>query len=220
MNKEKSKEDIKEKEENKEASENTEVKENAETHTEEKTLETKAEEIKGTGEPKAPVQVVLGNPQPPDEESAAKQSKVSGKDYTLEVIEDHDANIDLFFIENKDPNYEYRFLREERKNLSEKTSNMLHFKGGWQIVGSEHLLQVLKFTSEDLSADGLLRRGDLVLAFMPKHLYEKKMIEKEKQASMKTDAVQRIIDGGDKSVAGVGHESIRGLETDKQLGLK
>jgi hypothetical protein len=50
---------------------------------------------------------------------------------------------------------------------------MLFNGGGWQLANREHLLRI-GIEEKFIAPDGLLRRGDLILAFMPKELYEEK----------------------------------------------
>ena len=44
-------------------------------------------------------------------------------DYKVEVIRDYYGKVDPFYLSKKDPNYAYRFLRDEHKNLSIKTDS-------------------------------------------------------------------------------------------------
>ena len=152
-----------------------------------------------------------------------KTEKVKTDDYTATIVEDYDGKIDPFFLPKKDPNYAYRFLRADDKNLSLKTGNLLFQKGGWQICPRKHLEKIgikESFISKDkLAPDGMCRRGDTVLAFMPKELFLKKEAYKEKEASAPVDAIERMIKKGDDSVRGVGHKDMRGLQTQKQMGM-
>ena len=157
-------------------------------------------------------------------EIVAPKAEVKADDYTIKIVEDFDGKVDPFTLSNKDPKYAYRFLRAEDKNLSTKTGNLLYQKGGWQICQKEHLKKIgLKdefITKNDkLSPDGLCRRGDTVLAFMPKELFEKKQAYKRKLANEKTDAVQRLISKGDPSVSGIGHSNMKGLQTKEALKM-
>ena len=139
-------------------------------------------------------------------------------DYNIEIVRDFDGVVDPFYLSQKDPNYEYRFLRDEHKNLSIKTTNILFQKGGWQICGKEHLMR-LGLKEKELSPDGLMRRGDCILAFMPKKLYQEKQEFKVKEANAPMKAVKRLVEKGD-HMAGAGiHETMRGIQTKKELGM-
>ena len=154
------------------------------------------------------------------EKSVEKQDKPVDKDYNIEIIRDFDGIVDPFYLSKKDPNYEYRFLRDEHKNLSIKTGNLLFQKGGWQICQKEHLFKIGIKPSE-ISPDGLLRRGDTILAFMPKKLFLEKEKYKIEKANEPMKAVKRRLSQGDSSVGGIDiHGTMRGIETAKQLGMK
>ncbi len=139
-------------------------------------------------------------------------------EYKIEVIKDYHGNVDIFYLPKKDPRYEYSFLRADDKNLSLKTSNALFDGGGWQLCGREHL-QRIGIEDRFISADGLHRRGDLVLSFIPKHLYKEKLaFNANKNKSIESAVEQRIAKG---SSEGQGiHESMKGIQTQEQLGLK
>jgi len=162
---------------------------------------------------------------------APKLKTMKTDDYNLEIVDDYDSKIDWFWIPNKDPNYEYRFLRDDPKNISIKTGNLLYQKGGWQICPKQHLIKIgiteslISKASKDieLSPDGLCRRGDTILCFMPKELYAKKEAYKQKQANDKMDAITRLIDKGDPNnprLAGIGHGNMKGIQTAKDLNMK
>ena len=148
--------------------------------------------------------------------------KVEDKEYTLEVIKDYDGKIDPFYLSNKDPEYEYRFLRDDPKNINIKTSNMLFQKGGWQICPKTHCVRIgVKDT--EISPDGLCRRGDQILAFMPKKLFREKQEQKWKEANDPMDAITKMIGEGDPnnpSLVGLGHDTQRGIQTQRDLGMK
>ena len=152
---------------------------------------------------------------------AVKEVKAEDE-YNIAIVADYDGKIDPFYISNKDPNYEYRFLYSNQTNLSIKTNNMLLQKGGWQICSKEHCLRI-GVKEEQIGSDGYYHAGDTVLAFMPKHLHEKKEKYKQTQANEPVDAVQRLLKEGDNSPdisgASVGHESMKGIQTKKQMGL-
>jgi len=148
------------------------------------------------------------------------QAMPADKEYNIEIIRDFDGQVDPFYLSKKDPNYEYRFLRDEHKNLSLKTGNLLFQKGGWQICPKEHLIR-LGMKPSEISPDGLLRRGDTILAFMPKKLFQEKEKYKLEKAEEPMKAVKRRLAHGDASVGGQDmHGTMRGIETAKQLGMK
>lgn len=148
---------------------------------------------------------------------------VSTDDYTVEIVRDFYGKVDPFYLSNKNPEYAYRFLRDDSKsggkNISIKTGNLLFDKGGWQICPKQHLLR-LGIKENELDENGHLRRGDTILAFMPKALHEEKLAIKAKKANEVMDAVKRKVTKGDESVAGIGHPDMKGLQTGKQLGMK
>lgn len=139
-------------------------------------------------------------------------------EYSAEIIRDYYGAVDPFYLSKKDPEFAYRFIRDDPKNLSLKKSNLLLQKGGWQIVPREHL-EKLGLTKE-ISPDGMLRRGDTILAFMPKKLFDEKQAYKEKRANEPMTAIKRLIKEGDPSAGRGIHGTMRGIETGKQLGMK
>jgi len=141
-------------------------------------------------------------------------------EYTIEIIRDPDSKVDPFILPKKDPNYEYRFLRDDFKNMSLKTTNMLFQKGGWQICNKAHLRK-LGIPERMVSPDGLYRVGDTILARMPKKLYEEKFAFKKRQAALPMDAVKRFVKDGDPQAGGVGqlHKTMKGFQTKKQLNM-
>lgn len=139
-------------------------------------------------------------------------------EYKLNVIADYYGGIDITYLNKKDPNYEYHWLNSDQKNLSIKTSNVLVDRGGWQLCPRKHLVEKLKIAETEVSADGLLRRGDLVLAFMPKDLYAKKQDFKKKKANERMSAIERRLKEGENTEHI--HHSMKGIQTAKQLGLK
>jgi len=142
-------------------------------------------------------------------------------EYTLEVIKDWYGKVDPFTLSNKDPKYEYRFLKDEFKNLSMKTGNMLFQKGGWQLVNRAHLKK-LGIADEYIAPDGLYRVGDTVLARIPKELYAEKREYKQKQADAPMNMIKRTMKKGDNAseISSGIHESMKGLQTAKDLGMK
>ena len=93
------------------------------------------------------------------------------------------------------------------KNIATKTTNLLFAKGGWQVCPEKHLLG-LGLKLHELSPDKHLRRGDLILAYMPKRLFQEKEIQRRKTANEPMDSVERKVTKGDPK---------RGLQTKKQL---
>jgi len=175
-----------------------------------KVEEVKAEEIIAP-EVKAP------EIKPDTKEPVAVYEKDDG--YNLNIIKDYYGKIDVFYLSKKDPNFEYRFLRADFKNISVKTGNVLFQKGGWQIVPGEHLLKI-GFKREDLAADGSYRVGDTILARMPKDLFKEKEAYKQKLADRPVTAIQRMLDKGDPNVGGEEmHKSMEGIQPQKKLGM-
>ncbi len=160
----------------------------------------------------------------PKEQAMPDKTTEKKKEYTVEIVRDFYGNVDPFYLSKKDPDYAYRFLRDDTKtggkNVSIKTGNLLFQKGGWQLCPKEHLMRIgIKET--ELSADNFLRRGDTILAFMPKKLFEEKQSHKIKEAKGIMDAVKRRANKGDPTEAGTSiHPTMSGLQTKKQLGMK
>ena len=156
------------------------------------------------------------NPYEPNIQKYVKERK-GDDEYNLEIIKDYDGSVDLFYLNKKDPNYEYRFLRADDKNLSTKTTGLIGHKGGWQLVPKSHLLRIGIKESELL--DGLYRIGDTVLAFMPKELFKKKLKLKKEQADAPMRAVRRMMKEGtdDAELKAIGTR-MKGLQPEKDLG--
>lgn len=151
-----------------------------------------------------------------------KKEKVKDSDYNLEVIKDYYGKIDPFYLAKKNPEYMYRFLRDDKKNLSMKTSNMLFSKGGWQICSKEHLVKI-GIADRFIGPDGHYRVGDTVLAFMPKKLYDEKEEQKRLKANEPMDQIDSTIKHGDPTnpeLAGTGHRNMKGLQTPDQMGMR
>jgi len=146
------------------------------------------------------------------------KQEVKTDDYTAEIIRDYYNHVDPFYLSKKNPDYAYRFLREEPKNLSLKTTNLLFQKGGWQICPKKHLISLGLKEKEDLSPDGHLRRGDTILAFMPMKLFKEKEAYKRDKAKAPMKAINKILSDGDASVGGV-HPTMKGIQTKKALGM-
>ncbi|MCK9370593.1 hypothetical protein M0R04_11845 [Candidatus Dojkabacteria bacterium] len=150
-------------------------------------------------------------------EKVLEKENVQTEEYNIEIIRDYYGNVDPFYLSKKDPNYHYRFLRDEHKNITLKTGNLLFQKGGWQIVPKEHLFK-LGFKASELSPDGLMRRGDQILAFMPQALYLEKIKYKKEQADYPMKIMDKRLKNGDSSIGGI-HDSMKGIQTQKELGL-
>lgn len=123
-------------------------------------------------------------------------------EYTLQVDMDYDPASDIFRVPSPQPEYEYRFLRDDQKNMSIKTSTLLKNKGGWQPVPKAHLTKC-GFDVDKLSADGLYRVAELILAFMPKRLYEIKRADEVNRTKTRMDSIIN-----------------RGMEGDSSSGIK
>lgn len=147
-----------------------------------------------------------------------EKQETKDAEYSVEILRDYYGNVDPFYLTKKDPNYAYRFLRDDHKNLSIKTSNLLLQKGGWQLCAKEHCLK-LGIKEREISPDGWLRRGDTILAFMPKKLYEEKEKYKKEKAEAPLQSVKRRIEEGDSLIGKGIHETMRGIEPQKKLGM-
>ncbi len=147
--------------------------------------------------------------------------------YNVEIIRDFDGKVDIFYLNKTDPKFEYRWLRDDYKNISIKTTNLLFDKGGWQLVSRKHLLEKMELKQRELSPEGLYRRGDQILAYMPKELYREKMVEKAKKANAPMDRVSKLIGDEGKGVKGKGdpdagkgvHHSFKGFQTQEDLDM-
>lgn len=152
-------------------------------------------------------------------EKVLEKEEVKTSEYNVEIVRDYYGNVDPFYLSKKDPNYAYRFLRDESKNITLKTGNLLFQKGGWQVVPKEHLKR-LGIKDSELSPEGLLRRGDQILAFMPMKLYTEKQKYKEEQAKAPMKTVNRLLKDGDPGTGGKDlHDSMKGIQTKKALGM-
>ena len=134
-----------------------------------------------------------------DKPEGVKGANEFGEDYTLEVIADNEPGADMFRIPHKDPNFSYRFLRDDKDNMSVKTSNLLLSKGGWQVVPIRHLTVVNKIDKKLLQPDGSYKVGSLVLAFMPMKLFLKKEAEDRRKTNEAMAGVKRLVEQGDDS---------------------
>ena len=174
------------------------------------------------GRPKKEETVAINENVPADtvqQEAIPQAKEANTPEYNIEVIRDYYGAVDPFYLSKKNPEYEYRFLRDDHKNLSLKTTNMLFQKGGWQMVDRKHAL-TLGLNERDISPDGLVRRGDTVLAFMPKKFYEEKDEYSRKKANEPISMVKRMVKDGDASIGGKEiHQTMKGIQTQKQLGM-
>lgn len=116
-------------------------------------------------------------------------------EYTLQVDTDFDPSADLFRVPKKDPNFEYRFIRDTSERLSVTGTTLLHQKGGWQVVPKAHLLKV-GIAEREISEDGHLRRGNLILCFMPMNHFKLKADWKNKQVNQRTAGIKRLVEDG------------------------
>lgn len=140
-------------------------------------------------------------------------------EYTLEVDADYDPAADLFRIPKPDPKYKYRWLRDEAKNLSVKTTTLLYQKGGWQLCPTSHIKRI-GFVDREISPDGLKRMGEHVLAFMPKELWDRKEDAKNEKTMARTNAINQLLKEGDPSVGGKEmHRTMKGIQPGHKLGM-
>lgn len=140
-------------------------------------------------------------------------------DYTLQVISDVDPTADIFRIAKKDPAYEYRFLRDEKENLSIKTGNLLHQRGGWQLTPRKHL-EKIGIAASFIDGDGFYRVGRLILAFMPKVQFEKKLQQRQAATDARMAGINRFLKEGNASVGGKEmHKSMKGIQPAHKLGM-
>ena len=147
---------------------------------------------------------------------AIKEAPVD-EDYKIEVIKDYYGNVDIFYLPKKDPRYEYRFLRADDKNLSLATGNMLLQGGGWQLADKAHCLRI-GIQEKYLDPNGHYKLGDLLLAFIPKHLYAEKRSHEDKRAKDQMDAINKRIKEGSPEGTEI-HETMKGIQTQKDLGM-
>lgn len=192
---------------------------------EEKPIEPKLEpKLEPKIEPKTDVQPEMGIQSPEFAKLQANPLKdyESNDDYDIEVINDYDGSIDETYLNNKDPNWHYRYLYMKPENLSLKTSNLLS-RGAYQLVPRNHCIKVLELKEKQLTGEGFYRVGDLVLGYCPKKIYEDKLALKNKMANAPMEEVERLLDKGDpnsKELSGVGHVNQKGIQTAKDLGMK
>ncbi len=139
-------------------------------------------------------------------------------EYKIEVIKDYHGNVDIFYLPKKDPRYEYRFLAND-KRLSQSTGNMLFQGGGWQICDKAHCIR-MGIEERFLDPNGHYVLGnELILAFIPKHLYAEKMKAESEKAKSQLDTIERRMKSGFSEGAEI-HESMKGIQTQKDLGIE
>jgi hypothetical protein len=144
---------------------------------------------------------------------------VEDGEYKATIIRDYYGSVDVTYLNKTDPRFHYRFLRFDQKRLSIATGNLLFSGGGWQLCSREHLLR-MGIPDREIGVDGLLHRGDLVLAFIPKALHEEKLKMKEEKAKAPIEGINRLLKDGDSSVGGEGmHPSMKGIQTASKLGM-
>ena len=130
-------------------------------------------------------------------------------EYNVEIIKDYHGGVDVFYLNKKDPEYEYRFLNKNAENISMKTNNQLFHGGGWQIVPKKHLTK-LGFKESMLDVDGHYVQGFNILAFMPKKLFEEKIEQKKLKANDRMKSIKRLIEKGNPGINV--HKSMRGIQ--------
>lgn len=138
-------------------------------------------------------------------------------EYTLQVNFDNSMSVDPTMLPKKDPNCEYRFLRDEPKNLAKKTSALIFHMGGWQIVPKEHAVKKCGIDEKMLAPDGSYRAGELVLAFMPKKYYLMKKADEQRKTNARMDSVNRLLQEGSPET-GAPHGSMLGIQAGKMDG--
>ena len=109
-------------------------------------------------------------------------------------------------VDNKDPNYHYRWLRKERLNMDRKTRFL-----GYEVVQGSPEKGVSKDNTPlktGASVDTTVEVGDLVLARIPKELHE----EYRKRNKAKIDALATGVTAGFKAAVGG-----RGFEEHKDV---
>lgn len=187
---------------------------------ENKTAYKKKDELEKNNEPKSDAVVLQESKDGSLYEQEMKKAGQADDDYDIDIVRDYHGAVDVFHLSNKDPNYQYRFIRDDQKNIRQKTSNLLEFKGGWQIVPRKHLVEVMKMPDRDISPDGVCRRGDTILCRMPKELFKEKEAAKLKKANAPMDAIDRMLKEGDPNVGGTSmHPSMKGIQTGDKMRM-
>lgn len=153
------------------------------------------------------------------EEPKAEEKKED--DIFASIITDEYGAVDTWFVEKKNPKYHYRFLKADDETLSVKTGNLLFHKGGWRLCDRAHCIDI-GIKERYLDPHGHYRKGQNVLAFMPKELYEKKEAKKREKADAPMQTLKRRLEGGnpnDPELRGKGHPNMRGLQTKEKLRM-
>ncbi len=122
---------------------------------------------------------------------AIEQVEKSNKELKAQVEEASRKDLDVHYVEGKDPSKVYRWLNTKKENLEMKKVR------GWKVCDSKGI----KTLSGSLDTTHTM--GDLVLAEMPKEKYDKMMREKRELG----DQRRKLVKG-------------RFREEGKQLGIK
>jgi len=109
---------------------------------------------------------------------AIEQQKLSDKEIKEQVKEFSDKNMDILSVQNKDPNFTYRWVNTHKQNLEMKKVR------GWEVVNDKN---IKSFTS---STDSSHTLGDVVLCKMPKAKYEKMMRDRRELGEARRKAVK------------------------------
>jgi len=109
---------------------------------------------------------------------AIEQVKPTDKQIKDQVNEFSDKNMDILHVQNKDPNFSYRWVNSHKQNLEMKKVR------GWEVVTDKN---IKTFTG---SADSSHTLGDMVLCRMPKEKHEKIMREKRELGEARRKAVK------------------------------
>jgi hypothetical protein len=89
---------------------------------------------------------------------------------------------DMFFVPDKDPNFEYYWANQADRNMIQMTGD------GWEVVRGaselpglalDPLRQITGQENETPVASEVRRRGDLILMRMPKDLYDERVRQPE-----------------------------------------
>ena len=162
------------------------------------------------------------------------EDKVEGKTITIDlkeapkkdewpdisVIKDWTLN-DPLKLSAQDPEFAYRWLRDDHKNIATKTAS--HLSGLWKIVPKEHIDALEKRFNVKIhrAPDGLIRYGDLILGYIPKNIYgHKQKIKAERAKAPMAEIDKMLKEGASPSELQGIHSSLEGIKTEKQLGMK
>ena len=137
-------------------------------------------------------------------------------EYDIQVIREV-KNVDVFNIPKPDTRYAYHYIRKNSLNLTVKTGNLLNAHGGWELVDKAHAERI--GLGKQVGNDGLCYVGDLILGFMPKDLYAEKVAHQRNRAKAATADIDRMLKNGKEEPSFTAiHESMSGIQTEKQLG--